>query len=87
MSVIVPLERLVDPRELERLLSSVLTDGVSSYFLWTPGVTEERLLAERLLFIGLVQLISPPFPHFSRSISPPTLPRALRPVARALRVR
>lgn len=58
VSVIVPLARLVDPHELDRLLSSVLTDGVSSYFVWTPGLTEERLLADHAMFAGLLRLIS-----------------------------
>jgi hypothetical protein len=58
VSVIVPLQRLADPRQLDRLLGSVLSDGVSSYFVWTPGVTEERLLADHTLFAGLLKVIS-----------------------------
>ena len=58
VSVIVPLARLVDRRELDRLLNSVLSDGVSSYFIWTPGLPEERLLADHTLFAGLLTLIS-----------------------------
>lgn len=56
--VIVPLERILDGQELERLLANVPGDGVSSYSLWTPRLTEERLLADRNLFSGLLRLIT-----------------------------
>ena len=56
--VIVPLERLGNARQLDLLLRSVLADSVSSYFIWTPRVSEERLLADHTLFAGLLQLIS-----------------------------
>jgi hypothetical protein len=56
--VIVPLERLAEPRELEQLLSSVPSDGVSSYSLWTPGLTEERLLSDRNLFAAVLRLVT-----------------------------
>jgi len=58
VSVIVPLQRLADPHELDRLLRSVLNDGVSSYFVWTPSLTETRLLADHTLFAGLLTLIT-----------------------------
>ncbi|MGP0050713.1 MAG: hypothetical protein ACLPZR_17965, partial [Solirubrobacteraceae bacterium] len=56
--VIVPLERLSEPRELEQLLASVTGDGVSSYSLWTPGLTEERLLSDRNLFAAVLRLVN-----------------------------
>lgn len=56
--VIVPSERLVDRGEMDKLIASVPTDGVSSYFVWTPKVTEERLLADRELFISLLRLVT-----------------------------
>ena len=56
--VIVPLERILDGHEVERLLANVPGDGVSSYSLWTPRLTEERLLADHSLFSGLLRLIS-----------------------------
>ncbi len=56
--VIVPLERLAEPRELDQLLKSVLGDGASSYSLWTPGLTEERLLADRNLFAAVLRLVT-----------------------------
>jgi hypothetical protein len=56
--VIVPLERLGNPQELDLLLASIMEDSVGSYFVWTPRVTEERLMADHGLFGGLVRLIS-----------------------------
>ena len=58
VQVIVPIERLVDGAQLNALVGSVPTDGVSAYFLWTPTVTEERLLNDRALFAALLRLIS-----------------------------
>ena len=55
--VIVPVERLLDHAQLRGLVESVPTDGVSAYFLWTPKVTEERLLNDRALFAALLRLI------------------------------
>jgi hypothetical protein len=56
--VIVPAERLADVDELDRLISSIPTDGISSYFIWTPEVTEELLLADQEVFAALLHLIS-----------------------------
>jgi hypothetical protein len=56
--VIVPVERLSDRFELSRMLATVPFDGASSYFVWTPGLTEERLLADHQLFGALVRLVS-----------------------------
>jgi hypothetical protein len=56
--VIVPAERLADVHELDRLISSIPTDGISSYFIWTPEVTEELLLADQEVFASLLHLIS-----------------------------
>ena len=56
--VIVPPDRLRDLEQLDALLAVVPTEGVSSYFLWTPGVTEELLLSERALLGGLLHLVS-----------------------------
>ena len=44
VQIIIPMERLMDPHEMRTVMSSVPTDGVGSYFIWTPKVTEERLL-------------------------------------------
>lgn len=57
LPVIVPIERLMDPDELRRLLESVRRDGVSSYLIWTPNVTEERLLMDDRLFAGVLRLV------------------------------
>ena len=56
--VIVPFERLIDGSELRTLVSSIPIDGVNSYFIWTPKVTEERLLADHELFVSLLRLIT-----------------------------
>ena len=56
--VIVPMERLAEPRELDRLLASVPADMVSSYFVWTPVLTEERLLADHSLFTALLRVVA-----------------------------
>lgn len=56
--VIVPPERLVELQALDQLLSTVPIDGVNSYFVWTPQITEELLLAERAAFLGVLRLIS-----------------------------
>jgi len=56
--IIVPVERLADSRELEQLLASVPAAGVSSYSLWTPGLTEERMLSDRNLFGSVLRLVA-----------------------------
>jgi hypothetical protein len=56
--VIVPRERLSAAGELERVLANVPGEGVSSYLVWTPGITEERLMADRNLLGALVRLVS-----------------------------
>lgn len=56
--VIVPFDRLIEGRELRTVVTSIPTDGVSSYFIWTPKVTEERLLADRELFTSLARLVT-----------------------------
>lgn len=55
--VIVPFERLVDRGELNKVIASCPTDGVSSYFVWTPKVTEERLLADDTMLTALIHLV------------------------------
>lgn len=56
--VIIPFDRLIDGRELRTVVTSIPTDGVSSYFIWTPKVTEERLLADHELFVSLLRLVT-----------------------------
>jgi len=55
--VIVPLERLRDGGQLDLLLRSVPRDALSTYFIWTPRVSEERLLEDPALLDGLRHLI------------------------------
>jgi len=56
--VIIPFDRLIDGRELRTVVTSIPIDGVSSYFIWTPKVTEERLLADHELFVSLLRLVT-----------------------------
>ena len=55
--LIIPFERLVDRTELDRVIASCPSDGVSSYFIWTPKVTEERLLADETMLSALIRLV------------------------------
>lgn len=57
MQIILPIERLVDHAGLRKLIGTTPTDGVSSYSVWTPQVTEERLLSDPTVFAGLLWLI------------------------------
>ncbi|MDQ6879438.1 MAG: hypothetical protein M3082_17430 [Candidatus Dormibacteraeota bacterium] len=56
--VIVPPERLADVHELDRLVASIPIDGISAYFVWTPEVSEELLLADQEVLAALLHLIS-----------------------------
>jgi hypothetical protein len=58
LPVIVPLERLMDPAEIVRLLRSVPHDGLSSYLLWTPNLTEELMLGDDRAFAAVMRLVS-----------------------------
>ncbi|MHB1511045.1 MAG: hypothetical protein ACYCST_16015 [Acidimicrobiales bacterium] len=58
VQIIIPFERLIDGRELRKVVSSIPTGGVSSYFIWTPKVTEERLIADNELLVSLRRLIA-----------------------------
>ncbi|MHB1865454.1 MAG: hypothetical protein ACYCPS_04845 [Candidatus Saccharimonadales bacterium] len=55
--VIVPPERLKDDAELDALLRSVPSDGVGLYLIWTPDVSEERLLSEPTLLPAVLRLV------------------------------
>ena len=57
VQVSVPENRLRDPIDLTSLVASVPRLGVSSYLVWTPGVTEDVLLGDPDLLAGLLQLI------------------------------
>lgn len=56
--VVVPPERLADRRQLDQLITEVPTDGVAAYFLWTPEVSEGRLLEAADLLGGLIRLVA-----------------------------
>lgn len=55
--VIVPIDRLLDADELRRLINSVPT-GVGTYLVWTPYVTEERMLSDDRVFGPILRLVS-----------------------------
>jgi hypothetical protein len=54
----VPLKRLLDAADLARLIATVPSDDISSYFIWTPAVSEELLLNQDDALAGLLRLIS-----------------------------
>ena len=56
--VIIPPERLANADEVQALLSTLLSDGVSSYLVWAPGVGEAQLLADSDLFASLLRLVA-----------------------------
>lgn len=56
--VIIPLNRLLDLDELDRFVASVPTDGISSYFIWTPEVSEEQLITDHATMTAIVRLIT-----------------------------
>lgn len=58
LPIVVPVDRLRDVGQLDRILDSVPTEGISSYLLWTPRVTEELLLNDRALLGGVLHLVS-----------------------------
>ena len=56
--VIIPVERLVDRGEVDSVLASVPTDGVSSYLISTPKVTEERLITDDAMLSSLIYAVA-----------------------------
>lgn len=56
--VIVPPERLALQIQVDRLIADLPTDGVAAYFLWTPEVSEGRLLDAADLLGGLIRLVA-----------------------------
>jgi hypothetical protein len=58
VQVIVPPDRLIDPSEVARLLATIPSDDISSYFIWTPTMTEQRLLADEQVFTAVLRLIA-----------------------------
>ncbi len=58
LPVIVPPDRLRDPAQLEQLLQSVPIEGIGSYLLWTPQVSENGLIEDPTLLPALLRLVS-----------------------------
>lgn len=57
LPVIVPPERLTDEREREQLIGALPSEGIASYLIWTPGVSEDDLFAKPPLLASLIALI------------------------------
>lgn len=57
VQIIVPIERLLDHAGLGALIASTPTDGVASYSIWTPMVTEERLLSDPAVLTALLRIL------------------------------
>jgi len=57
VQVIIPIERLMNPAEVARMLDSLPMDGVGSYSIWAPHVTEERLIGDESLFAAMVRVV------------------------------
>jgi hypothetical protein len=55
--LIIPSDRLVDAAELREFLASTPTEGVTSYSLWTPQVTEAQLLGDTAILAALLRTI------------------------------
>jgi hypothetical protein len=58
LPVIVPVNRLLDRDELRRLLDSVPTDAVSTYLIWTPNITEERMLSDDSVLSPMLRVVT-----------------------------
>jgi hypothetical protein len=58
VQVILPLERLLDKEETQQALTALPREGVSSYLLWTPKVTEERLITDSELLMSLMRVVA-----------------------------
>lgn len=56
--VIIPAERLIDRAEVRAVLASIPTDGVSSYLVWTPKLTEERLITDGDMLSALIEIVA-----------------------------
>lgn len=56
--VIIPFERLIDRGEVRKVVAALPTEGISSYLIWTPKVTEERLLSDNVLLGAMLDLVS-----------------------------
>jgi hypothetical protein len=58
VQVILPLVRLLDSAEVAKILKSLPFEGVSSYSIWTPNVTEEMLIGDESLFATIARAIA-----------------------------
>lgn len=58
LPVIVPETRLRFADEIDRIVATLPKTGIESYFLWTPWITEDLLLADPDLLGSLLRLVS-----------------------------
>lgn len=58
VQVIIPLERLAEVSDLRRVLASIPQEGVSSYLVWTPMVTEAQLVSDSDLLTALIYVVA-----------------------------
>jgi hypothetical protein len=58
LPIVIPAERLREVGELDRIVDGAPRDGINSYFIWTPRVTEELLLSDKVLLGGVLHLVS-----------------------------
>jgi hypothetical protein len=56
--VIIPFERLMDPSEVQKVLETTPTAGISSYFLWTTDVSEQMMLSDTSIYATILALVS-----------------------------
>lgn len=58
LPVVVPENRLRFDDEVDGIIAALPKTGINSYFLWTPWITEDLLLADPELLASLLRLVS-----------------------------
>ncbi len=56
--VIIPVERLLDRAQLDATLAAAPSDGVNAYLIWTPKITEERLIVGDTMLSALIYAVT-----------------------------
>jgi hypothetical protein len=57
VQLILPVARLVDRGAMSKLLAATPLEGVTSYSIWSPQVTEERLVGDSVVLTSLIRVI------------------------------
>jgi hypothetical protein len=55
--LIIPIARLIDHTAMTKLIASIPSDGITSYSIWTPQVSEERLIGDPVVLTSLIRTI------------------------------